>query len=60
MIVYGFSVSGLALFTMLTLNLGVRYDIETGFRERYNHWADFNPAAPNPYLTTAQVAESII
>lgn len=33
----------------LTLNLGLRYDIETGFRERYNHWADFNPAATNPY-----------
>ena len=33
----------------LTLNLGLRYDIEMGFRERYNHWADFNPAATNPY-----------
>jgi hypothetical protein len=33
----------------LTVNLGVRYDMETGFRERYNHWADFNPAASNPY-----------
>jgi hypothetical protein len=32
----------------LTLNLGVRYDIETGFRERYNRWADFNPTAANP------------
>jgi hypothetical protein len=32
----------------LTLNLGVRYDIEIGFRERYGHWADFNPVAVNP------------
>jgi Carboxypeptidase regulatory-like domain len=32
----------------LTLNLGVRYDIETGFRERYNRWADFNPTVANP------------
>jgi hypothetical protein len=32
----------------LTLNLGVRYDIETGFRERHNRWADFNPAIANP------------
>lgn len=39
------------MFRQLTLNLGVRYDIETGFRERYNHWADFNPAAVNPVST---------
>jgi hypothetical protein len=32
----------------LTLNLGIRYDIETGFRERHNHWADFDPAIANP------------
>ena len=32
----------------LTLNLGIRYDIEMGFRERYNRWADFNPTAVNP------------
>lgn len=32
----------------LTFNLGVRYDIETGFKERHNQWADFNPTAPNP------------
>ena len=35
----------------LTLNLGIRYDIEMGFRERYNRWADFDPAAANPYAT---------
>lgn len=32
----------------LTVNLGLRYDIEMGFRERYNRWADFNPTAINP------------
>jgi hypothetical protein len=36
------------VFPKLTLNLGVRYDIETGFKERHNYWADFNPAAANP------------
>jgi hypothetical protein len=39
----------------LTLNLGVRYDIETGFRERHDHWADFNPAAANPYSKTVGI-----
>jgi hypothetical protein len=32
----------------LTVNLGVRWDIETGFQERDNRWADFNPNASNP------------
>lgn len=32
----------------LTLNLGVRWDIETGFKERYNRWANFDPTAANP------------
>jgi Carboxypeptidase regulatory-like domain len=32
----------------LTLNLGVRWDVETGFKERYNRWADFNPTVSNP------------
>jgi hypothetical protein len=36
------------VFSKLTLNLGLRYDIETGFKERHNNWADFNPAAQNP------------
>ncbi len=35
----------------LTLNLGVRWDIETGFKERHNHWADFDPAVSNPLST---------
>jgi len=32
----------------LTLNLGVRWDIETGFKERYNRWGDFDPNVRNP------------
>jgi hypothetical protein len=32
----------------LTLNLGVRWDIETGFKERHNRWADFDPTVTNP------------
>ncbi|WP_158820669.1 TonB-dependent receptor [Granulicella sp. S156] len=32
----------------LTLNLGVRYDLETGFQERHNNWADFSPTIANP------------
>jgi len=37
----------------LVLNLGVRYEIETGLKERYNRWADFDPNAANPYSTTS-------
>jgi hypothetical protein len=36
------------VLTNLTLNVGVRYDLETGFEERHNNWADFNPTAANP------------
>ena len=32
----------------LTLNLGVRWDLETGFKERHNNWADFSPTIANP------------
>lgn len=32
----------------LTLNVGLRYDIETGFKERHNNWADFSPTIANP------------
>jgi hypothetical protein len=32
----------------LTFNLGLRYDVETGFKERHNHWADFDPTVTNP------------
>jgi hypothetical protein len=32
----------------LTINLGARWDIETGFKERHNHWADFDPTLTNP------------
>lgn len=44
------------IFPQLTLNLGVRYDIEFGFRERYNRWADFNPASTNPISAQAGIA----
>jgi hypothetical protein len=40
----------------LTVNLGVRYDIELGFRERYNRWADFDPSAINPLSATTGLA----
>ncbi len=36
----------------LTVNLGMRWNIETGFKERYNRWADFNPTAVNPLSTS--------
>ena len=32
----------------LTLNLGLRWDIDPGFQERLNRWADFDPNATNP------------
>lgn len=32
----------------LTLNLGLRWDVETGFKERHNRWADFNPNVISP------------
>jgi hypothetical protein len=32
----------------LTLNLGLRYDLETGFKDRFNHWGDFGPDLANP------------
>ena len=35
----------------LTVNLGARYEIETGFRERYNRWADIDPGLPNPFTS---------
>lgn len=36
------------VFPKLTLNIGARYDIDPGFSERYNRWADFDPNASNP------------
>jgi hypothetical protein len=32
----------------LTLNLGLRWDLSTGDKEKYNRLAYFNPTAPNP------------
>ena len=40
----------------LTINVGARYDIETGFKDRYNRWADFDPNATNPYSALSGVA----
>lgn len=34
----------------LTLNLGLRYDIETGQTERYNRLSYFDPSAPSPLI----------
>lgn len=39
----------------LTVNLGARYDIDPGFQERYNRWADFDPNATNPYSALSGV-----
>jgi len=30
------------------MNLGVRWDVETGFGERHDHWATFDPNVINP------------
>lgn len=35
----------------LTVNLGLRYEIEMGMRERHNQWADFDLDVPNPLST---------
>jgi hypothetical protein len=35
----------------LTMNFGLRYDIETGYAERYNRWADLDLTAANPLST---------
>lgn len=32
----------------LTLNLGLRYDLDLGFTDRFNQWADFDPTLSNP------------
>ncbi len=37
----------------LTLNLGVRYDVQTPWTERYDRLVDFNPTEPNPFATAA-------
>jgi len=37
----------------LTMNFGLRYDIETGYRERHNQWADLDLSASNPLSSSA-------
>ena len=36
------------MFPKLTVNMGVRWDVETGYQERHNNWADFDPTVTNP------------
>jgi hypothetical protein len=36
----------------LTLNLGLRYDVETGRKDRYNHLSWFDFATPSPLAST--------
>ncbi len=37
----------------LTLNLGLRYEIQTPWTERFDRYSDFNPTEQNPYATMA-------
>jgi Carboxypeptidase regulatory-like domain len=39
----------------LTVNAGLRWDVETGFGERHNHWATFDPNILNPISSVAGV-----
>ncbi|MEG9431000.1 carboxypeptidase regulatory-like domain-containing protein [Terriglobus sp. ADX1] len=41
------------VFPTLTLNMGIRWDIETGYRERQNRWADLDLNVANPLSTAA-------
>lgn len=43
------------LVPRLTLNMGVRWDVETAFGERHNHWADFDPLLTNPISSSAGI-----
>jgi hypothetical protein len=40
----------------LTLNLGVRYELQTPWTERFDRYSDFNPTEQNPYATAAMGA----
>jgi hypothetical protein len=37
----------------LVLNLGIRYELQTPWTERFNRYVDFNPTEQNPYATQA-------
>jgi hypothetical protein len=39
----------------LTLNLGLRYDVETGPTEKHNKFATFNPSSANPISATVGI-----
>lgn len=43
------------LTTRLTINAGLRWDVETAFGERHNHWADFDPLLTNPFSAAAGI-----
>ena len=40
----------------LTLNLGLRYDVQTPWTERHDRLVDFNATEPNPFATAAMGA----
>lgn len=39
----------------ITLNMGARWDVETGFGERHDHWATFNPDIVSPLSSAAGI-----
>ena len=43
------------LNSKLTINAGVRWDVESGFKERHNNWADFDPNVTNPISSAAGI-----
>lgn len=45
------------LTSNLTLNLGLRYDVLTGFTDRYNKLTWFNPTAPDPVTNQPGIVE---
>jgi Carboxypeptidase regulatory-like domain len=44
----GYVQDDIRVTSRLTLNLGLRYEVNTPFTERYNHEFQFNPTVPNP------------
>ena len=46
------------MFPKLTVNMGVRWDVETGYQERHNNWADFDPTVTNPISSQVNMNEA--